>query len=321
MILLQFIVPHKLTLQKFYYLASILLLVEAAGAYYDLNYHILNIVDTFFQPAHLLIYSALAGITVIGGVIVAMYRKYVLLLLSISSLSVGYGDLLWHDAFGFDGLLSPPHIVLTSLQLGIAYYLYRNITEDPRKQSIALSAIWLAGLFICLMLGIPASKTKYFDFNPPSVVAIAIGAFAMPFVSAMVIKQCRSLLTLAIYAAIIIPTCMVYNHYNTFELPVFLIGVAIPAFLLHRNQRELAIIAITALSMAIYLPFALDVIEYGVHAKPMYISNTYSIFAQDLQLSAIFVAAGGMVGLWSLTSSFTKLLAITQVRSAKLHHS
>jgi hypothetical protein len=315
--------PRRLGLQQLYYLASILLLVEAAGAYYDLNYHILNVVDTFFQPAHLLIYSALMGITLTGAVIAVLYRKYPLLLLSITSLSAGYGDMLWHTAFGFDGLLSPPHVTLASLQLGIAYYLYTNMKEgddDARKRSVALAAIWLASLFICLMLGIPASKTKYFDFNPPPAVAIAVGAFAMPFVSTMVMKHCRSFLTVAIYTAIIIPTCMIYNHYNTFELPIFLIGVAIPALLMHRNQRELAIISIGALSMAVYLPFALDVMEYAVHAKPMYISDTYLTFVRDLQLTAIFAAAGGMVGLWSLTSSFAKLLAFTQFRSANLHH-
>jgi hypothetical protein len=89
---------------------------------------------------------------------------------------------------------------------------------------------------------------------------------------------------------------------------------------MHRNQRELAIISIGALSMAVYLPFALDVMEYAVHAKPMYISDTYLTFVRDLQLTAIFAAAGGMVGLWSLTSSFAKLLAFTQFRSANLHH-
>lgn len=47
-------------------IATIPVLVGITGAFWDLTYHTLNKVDTFFQPAHLVIYNSIFAALLIG---------------------------------------------------------------------------------------------------------------------------------------------------------------------------------------------------------------------------------------------------------------
>jgi hypothetical protein len=56
-------------------IATIPVLVGITGAFWDLTYHALNKVDTFFQPAHLVIYNSIFAALLIGFVI-ALKTRY-----------------------------------------------------------------------------------------------------------------------------------------------------------------------------------------------------------------------------------------------------
>src|SRR5918996_977319 len=120
-----------------YLLISIGVSLQISGSNWDIVWHGVGNVETFFTPPHSVIYSGvvLAIGSVIGGTIQAAFRIrqqkndatwFVLLLVPSSlplalklaaigcilQLTAGPFDFLWHLLFGFDGLLSPPHSVL-----------------------------------------------------------------------------------------------------------------------------------------------------------------------------------------------------------------
>ena len=118
-----------------YLMISIGVSLQISGSNWDIVWHGVGNLETFFTPPHLVIYSgvALAIVSVIGGIIQAAFtirqqKKdvtwFVLFPSSlplslklaaigcILQLSAGPFDFLWHTQFGFDGLLSPPHSVL-----------------------------------------------------------------------------------------------------------------------------------------------------------------------------------------------------------------
>jgi hypothetical protein len=118
-----------------YFLISIGVSLQISGSNWDIVWHGVGNVETFFTPPHSVIYSgvALAIGSTIGVIIQAAFTirqqkkdvRWLVLFPSslplslklasigcILQLSAGPFDFLWHTLFGFDGLLSPPHSVL-----------------------------------------------------------------------------------------------------------------------------------------------------------------------------------------------------------------
>jgi hypothetical protein len=126
-----------------------ILLVASAGGW-DISNHLLNKPESFFSPPHAALYSGVA-LVIIGTILIYQCRarfrdqesnskdhsrqrmKAVVNASSLSSLqlsvkliylgttmlvSSGPFDYMWHTAFGPDGLLSPPHALLT---VGMAF--------------------------------------------------------------------------------------------------------------------------------------------------------------------------------------------------------
>ena len=120
-----------------YFLISIGVSLQISGSNWDIVWHGVGNVETFFTPPHSVIYSgvALAIGSVVGGIVQAAFKihqqkKYATWLILLPSslplslklatigcilqLTAGPFDFLWHSQFGFDGLLSPPHSVLAA---------------------------------------------------------------------------------------------------------------------------------------------------------------------------------------------------------------
>ena len=130
----------------------------------------------------------------------------------ILQLSAGPFDFWWHNQFGFDGLLSPPHSILATgmfmASLGALIGLCRfkkynsdklftintndinNETNSPVKSLLLLavpfSVFWMVSIGIIFMFTLPFSKGQYFDFNPNPVAAIIANATLIPFVTAII---------------------------------------------------------------------------------------------------------------------------------------
>jgi hypothetical protein len=112
-------------------IVSLGILLTASSGSWDITNHLLNRPETFFSPPHAGLYSGV--VLVLFGSLMAYHyhwrsskisdnnntRKHLptylrLLLVGIIMLiSAGPLDFAWHTAFGLDGLLSPPHAVLT----------------------------------------------------------------------------------------------------------------------------------------------------------------------------------------------------------------
>jgi hypothetical protein len=172
-----------------YFLISIGASLQISGSNWDIVWHGVRNVETFFTPPHSVIYSgvALAIGSVITGIMQAGFRirqqkndatRFVVLrpsslpsslrLAAVGcalQLTAGPFDFLWHSLFGFDGLLSPPHSVLavgmlmTALGALIGIYAHysnpRSVVNDARSLSSIFSKLSLIiGFAVFLMVAV-----------------------------------------------------------------------------------------------------------------------------------------------------------------------
>jgi hypothetical protein len=156
----------------------------ALGGTWDVAYHRTYSVDTFFSPPHIMIYSGMAGMLILGvatmaalawgaqahgGLVPTLMRQPVLalpLIANLSFLATGPFDDLWHSIFGRDKLTiwSPPHMILlfnlilnAVSAIGLALWL-RSAT--PRGDLAPSSdrrahrwAAWCIGIGLTLTMG------------------------------------------------------------------------------------------------------------------------------------------------------------------------
>ncbi|HKG30040.1 MAG TPA: hypothetical protein VKA91_02115, partial [Nitrososphaeraceae archaeon] len=110
-------------------------------------------------------------------------------------------DSWWHYNFGFDGLLSPPHLMLTigmltsvfGALIGIFKLLQNNNNGNNSKNIllkisfiVSYAVAWIVTVNTIFMFSLPYSKGQYFDFNPNPFAAIFIATIAIPFVSGVI---------------------------------------------------------------------------------------------------------------------------------------
>lgn len=111
-------------------IVSLGILLTASSGSWDVTNHLLNRPETFFSPPHAGLYSGVI-LVLFGSLMTYRYHRHSskisdnnnrkslptylrLVLVGIVMLnSAGPLDFAWHTAFGLDGLLSPPHAVLT----------------------------------------------------------------------------------------------------------------------------------------------------------------------------------------------------------------
>jgi hypothetical protein len=109
---------------------SLGILLTASSGSWDITNHLLNRPETFFSPPHAGLYSGVV-LVLFGSLMTYRYYRrgnkisdnnirkslptYLRLILIgiVMLISAGPLDFAWHTAFGLDGLLSPPHAVLT----------------------------------------------------------------------------------------------------------------------------------------------------------------------------------------------------------------
>ena len=179
------------------------ILLVTVGGSWDITNHLLNKPESFFSPPHALMYFgvmvSLLGVAFcfFGWKNLTNLRSNYSTSLKITligiSLLIGAGpfDFIWHSAFGLDGLLSPPHLILiggmflSSLggMIGISKYLQINNTKNNILYLSVLGVLpfWLSGSGIVSSLSLPFSNTEYFTFNPDPVVGFLVASVAFPF--------------------------------------------------------------------------------------------------------------------------------------------
>jgi hypothetical protein len=115
-------------------IVSLGILLTASSGSWDITNHLLNRPETFFSPPHAGLYSGVV-LVLIGSLMAFWHNRHnnnkmsddddddnrkslpiylrLVLVGVVMLILAGPLDFVWHTAFGLDGLLSPPHAVLT----------------------------------------------------------------------------------------------------------------------------------------------------------------------------------------------------------------
>jgi hypothetical protein len=115
------------------------------------------------------------------------------------SVVAGPSDFLWHETFGVDGLLSPPHLALITGMLinsvAVVVGLARIVVHIPvlsTKQRLiklamipAFAALWFTTTWYVYMFSLPFSNGENFQFNLNSSIATIIAITALPLLSSI----------------------------------------------------------------------------------------------------------------------------------------
>ena len=160
-----------------YFSISIGVALQISGSNWDIVWHGIKNVESFFTPPHSVIYSGVAltiGSVIFGTLQIAIISKRqqkqirsigsvlftqlslplalkLALLGSILQVTAGPFDFWWHTKFGFDGLLSPPHSVLATGMLmaalggliGVHYSLNNNNKNNNNSTRSILLSLFL----------------------------------------------------------------------------------------------------------------------------------------------------------------------------------
>jgi hypothetical protein len=326
------------------YLAiSIGVALQISGSNWDIIWHGIGNVESFFTPPHSVIYSGVA--LAIGSIILAIILFTVLeqkkgsrsispfyflrpsiipfslklaVIGSLLQLTAGPFDFWWHNQFGFDGLLSPPHSVLASGMLMVAlgaligiYTLKRDNNNTLFFSKVCLAIAFAVFLMVAvgmvLMFTLPFSKGQYFDFNPDPLAAVAAASMVIPFLIGLCLFSaarvtCMPFIFTSITAIIMIiqsTTTIISNSYFVGIFPFYLLNI-FPAMLadviLQYRRGEgitlipasnntvkrylIASIIVPLFFTTLFFPWSVDV--YGGFFKPSDNIRTEKFFIQLL---------------------------------------
>jgi hypothetical protein len=186
--------------------------LQIAGTSWDVTSHIMEEPETFFTPSHAVLYAGIGLLTVAAGISVILLIRNnelrgkslatplkLLIIGSTISLAAGPSDFLWHETFGVDGLLSPPHLALitgmlinaVAAVLGLERIAVR-ITSPSRQRLTkaamvpAFAALWFTTTWYVYMFSLPFSNGENFQFNLNPNIASLIAIVTLPLLSSII---------------------------------------------------------------------------------------------------------------------------------------
>jgi hypothetical protein len=186
--------------------------LQIAGTSWDVTSHIMQEPETFFTPSHTVLYAGVGLLTIAAGTSGFLLirnnelrgRSFttpmkLLIIGSTISLVAGPSDFLWHETFGVDGLLSPPHLALITGMLinavatvvGLAR-IGVHVTSPSRQRLIkaamvpAFAALWFTTTWYIYMFSLPFSDGENFQFNLNPTIASLIAIVTLPLLSSII---------------------------------------------------------------------------------------------------------------------------------------
>lgn len=186
--------------------------LQIAGTSWDVTSHIMQEPETFFTPSHTVLYAGVGLLTIAAGTSGFLLirnnelrgRSFatpmkLLIIGSTISLAAGPSDFLWHETFGVDGLLSPPHLALITGMLinavatvvGLAR-ISVHATSSSRQRLIkaamvpAFAALWFTTIWYVYMFSLPFSDGENFQFNLNPTIASLIAIVILPLLSSII---------------------------------------------------------------------------------------------------------------------------------------
>ena len=186
-------------------------LLQIGGTSWDVTSHLMLEPETFFTPSHTVLYTGIGLLTIASGIGVVLLRNKenrrnsyatafkLLIIGSVVCLVAGPSDFLWHETFGVDGLLSPPHLALITgmlinsiaVVLGLARVIvYLPIGSKQRLIKFALvpafAALWFTTIWYVYMFSLPFSNGENFQFNLNPNLSVLIAIVALPLLSSII---------------------------------------------------------------------------------------------------------------------------------------
>ena len=186
-------------------------LLQIGGTSWDVTSHLMLEPETFFTPSHTVLYTGIGLLTIASGISIVLLRNKenrrnsyatafkLLVIGSAVCLVAGPSDFLWHETFGVDGLLSPPHLALITgmlinsiaVVLGLARVIvYLPIGSKQRLIKFALvpafAALWFTTIWYVYMFSLPFSNGENFQFNLNPNLSVLIAIVALPLLSSII---------------------------------------------------------------------------------------------------------------------------------------
>lgn len=244
-----------------YFLVGLGVALQVGAANWDIIWHGLVNVESFFSPPHTALYSGvgLSLIATVVGIVISIRRKFslksphsiyrsipdplkLIALGCLVEVFSGQFDNWWHTNFGFDGLLSPPHLMLISgMLLSIVGALIgTHLFESRRKfkiisEMICYGILWMITINFVFMFTLPFSEGQYFDFNPSPTVALILGSTLPSIFTAIIFYSLQNIqfpfrmtVVTATLMAMQSSATITSNNYFVGLLPLYLLNILIP---------------------------------------------------------------------------------------------
>ena len=200
--------------------------LQIGGTNWDIIWHGLNNVESFLTPPHTVLYLGVLLVLISIFILVLLIfaksfpkesnfsflKKIKFGLFSVKSkiplsfkliiigcafeLFAGFFDNWWHNQFGFDGLLSPPHsfigigmlFSLLGVLFGVINLDYRSVNKRLYNLSFVMgfSLMWMVSINFVFLFTLPYSKGQFFDFNPDPFYALLVSNFLLPFLTGII---------------------------------------------------------------------------------------------------------------------------------------
>jgi hypothetical protein len=230
--------------------------IQIAGASWDITSHLLNQPESFFTPSHTMLYTGIGLIVISAGIgsfllIKKEIKQYtsislsfkLLMIGSFLSLIAGPFDYLWHQIFGFDGLLSPTHLTLATGMLinSVAVFigLYGVINNISHWKNLGklflipcLSSVWFTSIWYVFIFVLPFSESEFFNFNLNTYSATLIASIFLPVVNSIMFLYSSKVFNNVLgYAFIIVSLLVLVNTFSTILPTGELLSPLIPWYL------------------------------------------------------------------------------------------
>lgn len=244
-----------------YFLVGLGVALQVGAANWDIIWHGLVNVESFFSPPHTALYSGvgLSLIATVVGIVISIRRKFsskspysvyrsipdplkLIALGCLVEVFSGQFDNWWHTNFGFDGLLSPPHLMLISgMLLSIMGALIGTHLFESRRnfkiisEMICYGILWMITINFVFMFTLPFSEGQYFDFNPSPTVALILGSTLPSIFTAIIFYSLQNIqfpfrmtVVTATLMAMQSSATITSNNYFVGLLPIYLLNILIP---------------------------------------------------------------------------------------------
>ena len=358
------------TLLWIYFLVAIGVALQVGAANWDIIWHGVVNVESFFTPPHTVLYSGvgLSLIATFAAIIFSIRQKTslrgpfsiyykipnplkLIALGCLVEVFSGQFDNWWHANFGFDGLLSPPHLMLISgMLLSILGALIgTHLSEIHKKfkilsEMICYGILWMIIINFVFMFTLPFSEGQYFDFNPSPAAALILGSTLPSIFTAIIFYSLQNLhfpfrmtVVTATLMTIQSSATITSNNYFVGLFPLYLLNLLLPLSLdiisiylqknnkligkfLNRDHRRIIFSIVISLSfITFYFPWSVNMFKsfFGIDLITF---ESLLIFEQLLWKFIIpvlmpvsFVSAYMGILIWKKSCEYSKLTDMFKV--------